>query len=68
MKIEDHWNDVFIYYVSFETNQHQIIRRVVVLKDKTEKDEIEKIVYSNFSNVCAVKHIDEWDEALLLKD
>lgn len=68
MRIEDFWEDRKAYYISFVSVNNQLIDRMIILPPNyIDTDEIEKVIHTKFNNVKKVMHINEWDDALLLK-
>lgn len=68
MRIEDFWEDRKAYYISFENVNNQLIDRMILVpSDYVDINVIEKIIRTKFNNVKNIRHINEWDDALLLK-
>lgn len=70
MKIEDHWNDGFIYCVQFLTSEQteRKITKFIVLPKKYSVTEIDLMVTTKFQNVKQTLFIDELGDGLLLKE
>lgn len=70
MRIEDHWEDGFLYYVEFQVKQgdfFRIIKKHIVVFEEMKKREIMELVEKRFGNVTAVKAIEFHEDILLLK-
>lgn len=67
MRIEDHWYDGIEYYISFETNSGQTIRRNIIFTKNLTKKEIDKMVVEKFNSVKKVLNIEEVNDVLLPK-
>ena len=70
MRIEDHWEDVFIYYVRFKVNQDgrdRIICKSIILYAPLTNLEVTNLIFSKFNNVASIKSIDFYDDGLLVK-
>ncbi|MEG2292779.1 MAG: hypothetical protein RR936_04055 [Carnobacterium sp.] len=69
MKIEDHWNDVEIYYVEFivkQKNHNRIIRKTIVVDCENDYN-IQEIIGNKFNNVIEINCIDSMGDGLCLK-
>lgn len=70
MRIEDYWEDVFLYYVQFKVNQDgrdRTIFKCIILYAPSTNLEITKLIFSKFNNVESVTSIELYDDALLMK-
>lgn len=67
MRIEDHWYDGIEYYISFETNNGQTIRRNIIFTKNLTKKEIDRMVVEKFNSVKKVLNIEEVNDVLLPK-
>lgn len=70
MRIEDHWEDGFLYYVEFQVKQGELlklIRKYIVVYEEMKKNEIIELVGKKFGNVMSVKSIEFYDDILLMK-
>lgn len=67
MRIEDHWYDGIEYYILFETNSGQTIRRNIIFTKNLTKKEIDKMVVEKFNSVKKVLNIEEVNDVLLPK-
>lgn len=67
MRIEDHWYDGIEYYISFETNSGQTIRRNIIFTKNLTKKEIDQMVVEKFNSVKKVLNIEEVNDVLLPK-
>nr|WP_176455244.1 hypothetical protein [Carnobacterium maltaromaticum]CRI06550.1 conserved protein of unknown function [Carnobacterium maltaromaticum] len=67
MRIEDHWYDGIEYYISFETNSGQTIRRNIIFTKNLTKKEIDRMVVEKFNSVKKVLNIEEVNDVLLPK-
>lgn len=70
MKIEDHWNDVEIYYIEFVVQQRDIQRTItkIVVFDFNSKDKVKELIQKNFKNVVQINFIDNIGDGLHLKN
>lgn len=69
MKIEDYWIDKTIYCISFLSQENKKINRMIVLPlNIKNKKEVELIIMTKFNRVSKVLSIDEWGDALMLKN
>lgn len=70
MRIEDKWDDGFLYFVDFQVLQGNIskgIRKSLVIPEELTKPEVEKLIKHNFKSVVNINSIDYYDEVLSLK-
>lgn len=70
MRIEEHWEDGFLYYVEFQVKQGElvrIIRKYIVLYEEMKNSEIIELIIKKFGNVTDVKSIEFFDDILLAK-
>ncbi|CAD5899703.1 hypothetical protein [Carnobacterium maltaromaticum] len=70
MRIEDHWEDGFLYYVEFQVKQGELlklIRKYIVVYEEMKKNEIIELVGKKFGNVMSVKAIEFHEDILLIK-
>lgn len=71
MRIEEHWNDGFLYYIEFlvkQDNLLKVIRKHVVVYEEMENCEIIKIVEKRFKDVIHVKFVEFYEDVLLIKN
>lgn len=68
MRIEERWQDVTIFNVSFDTHKRESIERLVILKNNPSDADVEAMIYKHLPHVVTVHHIDEWGTGLSLKD
>ncbi|CAD5897506.1 conserved hypothetical protein [Carnobacterium maltaromaticum] len=71
MRIEDYWEDGFLYYVEFQVKQGElmkIVRKNIVVYEEMKKCEIIKLVEKKFGNVTSVKAIEFHEDVLLIKN
>lgn len=68
MRIEDRWQDVTIFNVSFGTATQETIERLVVLRESPSEAEVEAMMFKHLPSVVKVHHIDEWGTGLSLKE
>ena len=70
MRIEEHWNDGFLYYIEFlvkQDNLLKVIRKHIVVYEEMENCEIIKIVEKRFKDVIHVKFVEFYEDVLLIK-
>ncbi|WP_317945795.1 hypothetical protein [Carnobacterium maltaromaticum] len=70
MRIEEHWEDGFLYYVEFQVKQENLLRTIkkhIVLYEELSKVEIMNIVKKRFGNVQFVRAVEFHDDILLIK-
>lgn len=70
MKIEDHWEDAFLYYVQFKVKQDKklrTIRKSIVIYSSLTDLEVHNLIFSRFNNVESVESVEWYDEVLLIK-
>lgn len=68
MGVEDYWNDVEIFYVTFSTMEvGRNINKVLIFPVSYSDDDIKKIIWTNFKNVKEVTSLEKWSDALILK-
>ncbi len=71
VRIEEHWNDGFLYYVEFLVKQgtfYKIIRKHIVVYEEMEIVQIIELVEKKFSNVVYVKVAEFYEDILLIKN
>ncbi|MEK4150710.1 hypothetical protein [Carnobacterium sp. FSL E2-0243] len=71
MRIEEHWNDGFLYYIEFlvkQDNLLKVIRKHIVVYEEMENCEIIKIVEKRFKDVIHVKFVEFYEDVLLIKN
>lgn len=71
MRIEDHWEDGFLYYVEFQVKQGEIsriIRKYIVVYEEMKNHEITEIIREKFGNVISVKSVEFHEDILLIKN
>ncbi|TFJ41167.1 hypothetical protein CKN73_05640 [Carnobacterium divergens] len=71
MRIEDNWEDAFLYYVEFQVKQgatFKIIRKNIVLYEEMKKFEIMNLIEAKFGNVISVQAVEFYDDILLIKE
>ncbi|CAD5901453.1 conserved hypothetical protein [Carnobacterium maltaromaticum] len=71
MRIEEHWNDGFLYYIEFLVKQDhllKVIRKHIVVYEEMENCEIIKIVEKRFKDVIHVKTVEFYEDVLLIKN
>lgn len=67
--IEDYWEDVMIYYVTFESKKNQCFTRCLVFSEEEyEQKNIEEIVLTKFKEVKCVLKMDFLEEGLFFKN
>ncbi|MDZ5759991.1 hypothetical protein RAK27_15110 [Carnobacterium maltaromaticum] len=67
--IEDYWQDGFIYYVTFISKYSELkFTKALIFSHPKKIKEIEKVVFNRFKGVQEIVKIDEFDDALLLKE
>ncbi|PLS37032.1 hypothetical protein CYV26_00800 [Carnobacterium maltaromaticum] len=70
MRIEEHWNDGFLYYIEFlvkQDNLLKVIRKHIIVYEEIENCEIIKIVENRFKDVIHVKTVEFYEDVLLIK-
>lgn len=70
MRIEDNWEDGFLYYVEFQVKQGEmlkVIRKNLVVYEELKEKEIMSLVKDKFSNVINVHLVEYYDDILLVK-
>lgn len=71
MRIEEYWNDGFLYYIEFlvkQDNLLKVIRKHIVVYEEMENCEIIKIVEKRFKDVIHVKFVEFYEDVLLIKN
>lgn len=71
MRIEEHWNDGFLYYIEFlvkQDNLLKVIRKHIIVYEEMENCEIIKIVENRFKDVLHVKTVEFYEDVLLIKN
>ncbi len=70
MKIEDHWEDAFLYYIQFKVKQDnkvRTIRKSIVIYSSLTDLEVNKLIFSRFNNVESVVSVESYEDVLLIK-
>lgn len=68
MRIEDYWEDVSIFGVTFTIKESgRTINKILVFSASTTEKDVEKIVGTRFNNVSEVTSLDKWSDALVYK-
>lgn len=71
MRIEDYWEDVFLYYVQFRVNQDgrdRIVSKSIILYAPLTNLEITNLIFSKFNKVESIKLIEFQEDVLLIKE
>lgn len=70
MRIEQCWNDGFLYYIEFivkQDNVFRVIRKHIVLHEEMKESEVIEIVLKRFKAVLFVKIVEYYQDVLLIK-
>lgn len=69
MRIEDHWQDVGIFFVGFyvniKENERKLIKKTLVFEHGIADCEVKKIIKDKFQGVCEVLYVDVIEESAL---